>query len=458
MTDQLPASPEAIEEFRTLMSDPAARQAFVEAKARHAESGARRRYEHVMAFVGEVPWAIRPSVLAVIVDILSFRVAGGRFTPAEIDARVSQAQTERDTVVSEPAGVAVIPLHGVIIPRADEFAEMSGATSVSSLRRSLRVALATPEVGAIVLDVDSPGGAVSQIPEIADEIYDARGQKPIFAVANTMAASGAYWIASQVDEFYVSKSGLVGSIGVITAHDDLSAAMEMEGIRTTLISAGKYKDEGNPFEALGDEARAHIQSQVDEFYGMFVKAVARGRGTTAKAVRSGFGQGRVFGITDAQAEGMVDGVASLEEVVKKAMRASRRQSNAAAAAGPTHVPDETAAIPLIGADVDAVATITDATAGAAAPAPTADEELAERVAAAEDDDAPIPEPEAEAPAEEVDDLADAKQAVADPDDEDDDEPAEDAPASDDDPSDLEGQVEDAELESQLDAVSEDDSD
>ena len=190
----------------------------------------------------------------------------------------------------------------------------SGTSTEGTLMR-MRRALADPDVGALVFDFDTPGGAVSGVPELAQAMYDARGEKPIVAVVNTLAASAGYWLATQADEIVVSPSGEVGSIGVFAAHQDMSAFLEAEGRKVTLISAGKYKVEGNPFEPLSEEAQAFIQSRVDEYHGEFIDAVARGRGRPASEVRAGFGEGRTIGATTAVAMGMADRVDTIDNVI-----------------------------------------------------------------------------------------------------------------------------------------------
>jgi len=317
-----PASPQAVEEFKAMMQDPAARQAFIDLREGHREAGAKPRYEHVLRVVSERPWAIMPSYLAIITDVLAFRIAGGRFDQSEIDARM-QAARQRPPVADSEGGVAVIPIRGVIAPRAGSMDEMSGGMSLSSFRRDFNEAMASSAVGSIVLDIDSPGGAADGVPEMADEIRGARGQgKRIVAVANTMAASAAYWLGSQADELVVTKSGRVGSIGVYTAHENRAAAMEREGVETTLVSAGKFKTEGNPFEPLTDEARDHMQTLVDEYYGMFVRAVAQGRGAPVAAVRDGFGEGRLKSASQAVKLGMADRVATVDQVVSELLHGS----------------------------------------------------------------------------------------------------------------------------------------
>lgn len=319
MSDELFATDaESLAEFKALLQDPAARQAFVEAKARAAKSGAKVRYSHVLQLVTSVPWAIQPQVLGVIVDVLAFRIAGGRFTPDEIDARLFAAREMRGIPDQAPpvGSVAVLPLQGVLIPKAGGFTEMSGGTSLQEFAAMFRAAMADESVKAIVMDVDSPGGMASGVPDMAAEIRAARGRKPIVAIANHQASSAGYWLASQADKLYMTRSARVGSIGVYTTHENRAGEAAAKGVETTLISAGDHKTEGNPLEPLTDDAKAHMQSMVNEVYGMFTKDVAKGRQINVEAVRSeAWGQGRELMARQAVANGLVDGVTTLEAVV-----------------------------------------------------------------------------------------------------------------------------------------------
>jgi ClpP class serine protease len=144
------------------------------------------------------------------------------------------------------------------------------------------------------------------VPELADEIYAARSQKPITAFVDTMAASAAYWLASQATEVIITPSGRVGSIGVFGLHMDHSQELAKAGIFPTFIQAGKYKTEANPLQPLSDDAKAAWQARVEAMYGVFVRDVARGRGVTADAVRSEFGEGRMVDAKDAVTKGMAD--------------------------------------------------------------------------------------------------------------------------------------------------------
>jgi len=220
--------------------------------------------------------------------------------------------------------IAVLPLRGLIAQHDDWW-----GISTDSYAKAFDELIQKENVRAIVLDIDSPGGVVYGVAELARHIRRARGKKPIVAVANSLAASAAYWIASAADRLVVTPGGEVGSIGVFMLHMDVSEALKSEGIKMTFIEAGRYKTEGNPFEPLGDEAKTAWQEDVDRYYEMFVADVAKGRNVTAKIVKADFGEGRLIGPKEAISLGMADRVASLEEVLDDLSRDGRRQRAAA---------------------------------------------------------------------------------------------------------------------------------
>jgi signal peptide peptidase SppA len=293
------------------------------------------RYSHIARAVAEMPWAIRPGMLAVIIDLLQFRMAGYRLTDQEVADRIGARRADR-TLAQSGNGVAVIPIWGVIAPKAESFdATSSQGAAISTIRSQLRQAMADPEIGAVMLDIDSPGGQVDQVPELAAEIRDARGSKPIVAIANTDAASAAYWLGAQASEFSVTPSGQVGSVGVFSAHEDLSELQAKEGRKVSLVSAGKYKVEGNPFEPLTDEARAEIQARVDYYYNEFVHDLARGRGTSVETVRRDYGEGRTMTAKKALQQGMVDRIETFDQALTRTMRLANTKVPKAAAYGGT---------------------------------------------------------------------------------------------------------------------------
>ena len=286
------------------------------------------KYPQIIKAISESPWAILPEKLAVIRELISYRAEGHRLTDEEIQARIGVAP-QRPQAVTQ-GSVAILPLFGVMVPRASLMSDISGGTSVEGFSTMFAAAVNDPQVDAILLNIDSPGGLTDLVPELAAQIRGARGQKPIVAIANTDAASAAYWVAAQADEVVVTPSGKVGSIGVLAAHEDISAMEEKLGVKTTLVSAGKFKTEMSPFEPLSDEARAALQNRVDTVYGMFVTDVAAGRGVTADAVRGGFGEGRMVLAEDALKLGMINGVATFEETVTRLARSGAVTSTSAA--------------------------------------------------------------------------------------------------------------------------------
>ncbi len=273
------------------------------------------QYPLIISAVRDEPWAILESKFAAIRELLTLRASGKRFTIEEIQASIGAAPIRPKPRAS--GSVAVIPVFGVIHQRMNLMSQMSGGTSTEQLTAQIREAVNDPNVGNIVLDIDSPGGGVRGVPELADEILKARSQKPIVAVVNSLAASAAYWIAASASEIVVTPSGEVGSIGVFQAHEDLSGAMEKAGVKVTIIKAGKFKAEGNPFEPLTDEAREAIQARADEAFGMFVSSVAKGREVSVSDVRNGFGQGRVVGAKEAVSLGMADRIATLDATLAR---------------------------------------------------------------------------------------------------------------------------------------------
>lgn len=280
------------------------------------------KFQHLTRAILSRPWAIDPDSVAwaAIVDVLAMRAAGESLTDQEIEARIAAAANGPRTGGARNRNVAVIPVYGVISPRQNLMARTSGGSTAESIRDEFRAALADPDVDGIVFDVDSPGGVVEGIDELASEIRAARGQKPIAAVANHMAASAAYWAMAGADEIVATPSASVGSIGIFTAHQDISAAMEKEGVVTTLISAGKYKVERSQYAPLADEARASVQEEVDSWYAAMTSSIGKSRGVSAAKVVSSYGEGRTLRASVALERGMVDRIDSLENTIRRVAR------------------------------------------------------------------------------------------------------------------------------------------
>lgn len=276
------------------------------------------KYVHILSYVRNAIWAIDPEKLDEIVSLLAFRAAGNTFTPDEIAARIASSESG----VSAPRGaaIAVVPLRGTIAHRMGTMAESSGGMSAERFTSMIRSAAADPNVGAILIDCDSPGGTIPGVPEAADAVFAARETKKVVALANGQMCSAAFWICSQAHEIVAIPSLLepkIGSIGAYSVHQDVSAALEKAGIKTTIVSAGKYKTEGNPFEKPSEEYLAMRKADAEVVLGQFVQTVARGFGVSASEVRNGFGEGRALSAVDAKKAGMVHRIASVEDTIAR---------------------------------------------------------------------------------------------------------------------------------------------
>lgn len=277
----------------------------------------------ISSFIYSSVWCMLEARMEDILEVVEFHNGGGRRTREEIaeimmlDAESRNRVAARQSAVQRQKGVAVVPLMGVISPRIEQVNDISGpgGTSAQGFGRSLQQAVRDPEVGSILIDVDSPGGNVHMLRETAQLIREARQHKPVTAVAQPVAASGAFWLAAQADELVVTPSGEVGSVGAFMMHRDVSEREEKKGVKTTLISAGRMKTAGNSFEPLSKEARADMQKGVDEAMGMFVEDLAIGRGVDMKTVLSDFGEGTMVGAEEAVDRGMADRVATFDQVL-----------------------------------------------------------------------------------------------------------------------------------------------
>lgn len=252
----------------------------------------------IQAVSGE--WAMHPPRFAQFVE--------------RVEAGVGMQSTSQPRI---QGGIAIIPLIGELSarPMLNPFGE-SMTTSTMLAEAQFREALRSPSVGAILFDVDSPGGSVYYTDQLARRIYDARGTKPIVAFGNGTVGSAAFWIASAADKFILAPGADAGSVGVWSVHMDMSGALEQQGVKPTLISSGKYKTEGHPFGPLNAETMEFLQSRVDQHHDDFVQALARNRGKTVNQVRKDFGEGRLFDAKTAVQRGMADDVQTVDRVLR----------------------------------------------------------------------------------------------------------------------------------------------
>lgn len=284
----------------------------------------KRSYRSVVRAVYETPWVIREEKLQAIREFLARRTAGDVLTREEIKAAMSGRP--RPAVVSEGAKVALINVIGTLCPRLSLMEDISGGVSCEALGRAIDAAAADDGVTAIVLNIDSPGGSIFGIEELADKIFAARGKKKIYGVANHEAASAGYWLLTACSEVVIAPNGLVGSIGAMMIHTSSAGWEEKQGYETTITRVPATKAEGAAGEALSAEAKADRERIVAQVYEKFVAAVARNRGVSPADVKAGYGQGRMLLAEDALAARMVDRIATLEQLLSELGVSAKAQS------------------------------------------------------------------------------------------------------------------------------------
>jgi signal peptide peptidase SppA len=269
-----------------------------------------------LAGLVDAPMAMRPDAIQALATRI---IALDDFEePPELVAEIhKQPPVAKESKVPRlrkvQGGVAVVPVNGTIAQHrgSDYWGGVFSEELVSMVSRMVD----TPNIGAVVLSFDSPGGIVYGVPEAAQAIREMSQIKPIYGYVKAEAASAAYWLAANTTKLFAQPSTAVGSIGVWMMHIDASKMLEDAGVSISLISAGKYKVEGHPFGPLEDEARAEFQGSVDRYYSDFVDGVATGRNVSSGTVRNDFGEGRMIDATRSKSLGMIDGIATLGELL-----------------------------------------------------------------------------------------------------------------------------------------------
>ncbi|WP_199178998.1 S49 family peptidase [Dyella sp. AD56] len=204
--------------------------------------------------------------------------------------------------------VAVIPIQGTLVQKCGTLRPWSGMTGYDGIRQAFTAAMSDDAVEGIVLDIDSPGGEVAGCFDLVDEIYRARGDKPIHSILTESAYSAAYALASAADKILVPRTGGVGSIGVICMHVDMSKALTSAGVQVTFITYGDRKADGHPEIPLSKEALERFQADIDTMGELFVETVARNRNIAASKVRDT--QAVTYLGADGVAKGLADAVAA----------------------------------------------------------------------------------------------------------------------------------------------------
>lgn len=258
------------------------------------------------------PWAILRSALD---QYLEADIPGGQPDPDEVEALYAA----RDIGARTGGGIAVMAIHGPIVQRDSIFSLMFGGTSTTRLTQQMGRLAEDDSVSTILLNVDSPGGTIGGLPEAAAAIRKARETKRVVAFVNPLAASAAYWLASQADEIVSAPEGLIGSVGVLMEHQDWSGALENEGVGVTYVAKPPEKVDVNWTQPLSESGRDELERLVSAGYDLFVADIAKGRGITPAKVRKDY-TARILSADDAKAAGMVDRIATFGETVDRLAR------------------------------------------------------------------------------------------------------------------------------------------
>jgi signal peptide peptidase SppA len=262
------------------------------------------------------PWAISRDRLQEIHVIYAAWRRGEAVDLAAVEARIGKPLANDPQGYTVQDGAALVPLRGVLAPRMNLMAEISGGSSTELFVRDMRAAMEDPGVRSIVILADTPGGAVTGTQRAAAAVMAARGVKPVATYVEGLMASAGVWIGTAADLVMLdSGTAQAGSIGVVATHVDMSKQEEALGLKTTEIVAGRYKRAASQYGPLTETGRATMQEQVDYLYSLFVADVAAQRGTTEERVLEDMADGRMFIGQQAVDAGLADGIATLEETI-----------------------------------------------------------------------------------------------------------------------------------------------
>ncbi len=267
------------------------------------------RFANIITELYIRPWVIKSTMHNKMCEIVNKHIDGTAHTQDEI---ITIFEEEKKSDILQYYGdTAIIDINGVIGRKVSALEKSCGVVDVADISDVLDYAVNDDAVSGIVLRIDSPGGTVAGVPELAGEIRAASQTKPVVSFVDGMAASGAYWLASQTNAIIATQSSVVGSIGVYMALLDESKWFEQNGLKQEVIKAGKYKGMGIEGTSITEDQRKLLQSEVDEIHAMFKAAVQLGRGTIADEIMQGQD---FFGVKGVDV-GLVDGIGTMDQAI-----------------------------------------------------------------------------------------------------------------------------------------------
>ena len=250
------------------------------------------RFSHIASRVFNRPLLMEMSRAEFMFGYLNGRMKLGGLQTEQGFLSAEQCQAKADSFspsrvrgsYSVQNGIAIIPVDGSLVHKSGYVDSSSGIRGYDGITAMIEDAVHNTQVKGILLDVDSGGGEVAGVQSLGEVIRIASAVLPVWAHANEMAASAAYWIASSANKVYLSETASVGSIGVLTAHVDHSAAFEQAGLKIKLVHSGKHKVDGNPYEPLPEPVEKSLQAEIDALRTLFASTVASNRKVDVKKI------------------------------------------------------------------------------------------------------------------------------------------------------------------------------
>jgi len=276
------------------------------------------RDKAILAGLLDSYWAMEPQILSRLSQVILRHAEGVKLDAAEIAAIVA-ARADAGQTKTDPwrrGNTAILPITGILVKHSYlvNGESQPRGTATLAARQRLDAAVADETVEGIVMLIDSPGGSVAGIADLAGAIRAADAVKPVVAMIEDVGASAAYWLASQARSVHANATAMVGSIGVYTVMMDDSRWADQKGLRFDLIKAGRHKGIGAIGQQITHEDRTVVQDEIDALYEEFIRCVAAGRGMAPDAVRE-LADGRVHIGAAAVELGLVDSITTLDELL-----------------------------------------------------------------------------------------------------------------------------------------------
>ncbi len=230
-------------------------------------------------------------------------------------AELGQTGLSEDVTIINNVGI--LNIDGVITQKADIFTMIFGGATLDTLTNDFKMLVDNEQIDTIVLKIDSPGGTVAGVQDFANLIFEAREQKQIIAISSSIMTSGAMWIGAAAEHVFISGGTVVtGSIGVLTTHVDISGLEASIGVKTTEITAGRFKRIASSFAPLTDAGRSELQSQVDKIMDVFTNDIAKFRNVSQQEVKSNMADGKTFIGDDAVKANLVDDIMNFDLLIE----------------------------------------------------------------------------------------------------------------------------------------------